>query len=70
LINPDNTDNIAIELVTIPPEGMKVHLKGYGFIKVFWFVSKDGDTQYCATDVLNMQEEERKELAKKASVLR
>jgi putative transposase len=66
LVNPDNTGNIAIELVTIPSEGMRVHLKGYGFIKVFRFVSKDGDTQYWATDVLNMQEEERKELAKKA----
>ena len=66
LVNPNNTVNIAIEWVTIPPEGTKVHLKGYGFIKVFRFVSKDGDTQYWATDVLNMQEEERKELAKKA----
>jgi FOG: Transposase and inactivated derivatives len=66
LVNPDNTGNIAIELVTIPQEGMNVHLKGYGFIKVFRFVSKDGDTQYWATDALNMQEEERKELAKKA----
>jgi hypothetical protein len=42
---------LAIELVTIPPEGMKVHMKGYGFIKVFRFVSKDGDTQYWATDL-------------------
>jgi hypothetical protein len=39
------------------PEGTKVHLKGYSFIKVFRFVSKDGDTQYWATDVLNIQEE-------------
>ena len=31
LVNPDNTGNIAIELVTIPPEGMKVHLKGLRF---------------------------------------
>jgi putative transposase len=66
LINPDNTDNIAIELVTIPPEGMKVQLKGYGFIKVFRFVSREGDTQYWATDIMNMPEIERKELAKKA----
>jgi putative transposase len=66
LVNPDNTGNIAIECVTIPPEGTQVHLKGYGFIKVFRFVSKDGDTQYWATNVINMQEEERKELAKKS----
>lgn len=45
---------------------MTVHLKEYGFIKGFRIVSKDGDTQYWATDVLDMQEEKRKELAKKA----
>ncbi len=44
----------------------KRYLKEYGFIKVFRIVSKDGDTQYWATDVLDMQEEKRKELAKKA----
>jgi hypothetical protein len=26
LVNPDNTCNVAIELLTIPPEGMIVHL--------------------------------------------
>lgn len=33
LVNPDKTGNVAIELLTIPPEGMTVHLKEYGFIK-------------------------------------
>ena len=65
LVNPDKTGNVAVELLTIPPEGLKVHLKEYGFIKVFRIVSKEGDTQYWATDVLDMQEEKRKELAKK-----
>lgn len=65
LVNPDKTGNVAIELLDIPPDGMKVHLKEYGFIKVFRIVTKDGDTQYWATDVLDMQEEKRKELAKK-----
>jgi IS4 transposase len=45
---------------------MTVHLKKYGFIKVFRIVSKDEYTQYWATDVLDMQEEKRKKLAKKA----
>ena len=58
--------NIPIELLTIPPDGMMAHLKEYGFIKVFRIVSKDGDMQYWATDVLDMQEERRRELAKKA----
>ena len=66
LVNPDNTGNLAIELVTIPPTGITVHLRQYGFIKVFRLVSADGDTHYWATDVLDMHEEQRKELAKKA----
>jgi IS4 transposase len=53
-------------VLSIPPEGMTVHLKEYDFIKVFLIVSKDGDTQYWDTDVLDMQEEKRKELEKKA----
>ena len=43
---------------------MKVHLKEYGFIKVFRIVSREGDTQYWTTDVLDMPEEKRRELAK------
>ena len=66
LVNPDNTGNVTIEMLNIPLNGMKVHLKEYGFIKVFRIVSEDEDTQYWATDVLDMQEEKRKELAKKA----
>ena len=46
LVNHDKTGNVTIELLTIPPEGMKVHLKEYGFIKIFRIVSKEGDTQY------------------------
>ena len=57
---------MLIELLIIPPNGMKVHLKEYDFIKVFQIVSADGYTQYWATDFLDMQEEKRKELAKKA----
>jgi putative transposase len=39
-----------------------VHLKGYGFIKVFRTVSENGDEQYWATDDLQMDEATRKEL--------
>jgi hypothetical protein len=37
-----------------------VHLKGYDFVKVFRIVSKNEDTQYWATDVLDMDESEEK----------
>ena len=64
LVNPDNTKNVQINTVEIPPEGRTVHLKAYGFVKVFRIVSKKGDTEHWATDALDMEEPERKDLAK------
>ncbi len=61
-VNPDNTKNVQIQLIDIPPEGRVVHLKAYGFIKVFRIVSKDEDTEYWATDLLSINESEREEL--------
>jgi hypothetical protein len=34
LVNPDNTKNIPLETVEIPYQGIRVHLREYGFIKV------------------------------------
>jgi hypothetical protein len=56
LVNPDSVKNMQIQEIEIPPEGRDVHLKAYGFIKVFRIVSKDGDIGYWATDVLEMDE--------------
>jgi putative transposase len=64
LVNPDNTKNVQINTVEISPEGRTVHLKAYGFVKVFRIVSKKGDTEHWATDALDMEEPERKDLAK------
>jgi len=62
LVNPDNVKNIQLQEVEIPPNGSEVHLKAYGFIKVFKIVSKDGDIEYWATDVLEMDEAKREEI--------
>lgn len=62
LVNPDNTKNVQIQEIEIPPEGKVVHLKAYGFIKVFRIVAKDGDIEYWATDVLEMDEAKREKL--------
>ena len=43
-----------------------VHLKAYGFVKVFRIVSKDGDTQHWVTDVKDMDESKREDMAKKS----
>jgi hypothetical protein len=60
LVNPDGKGNIPISQAEIPPEGRVVHLKGYGFIKVFRTVSQNGDEEYWASDDLQMDEEEER----------
>ena len=83
-VNPDDSFNRRIENVPIPEDGRVVHLKGFGFVKVFRTVSTDGDAengdaeeksaeesktktvQYWATNDLEMTEENRKELARRA----
>jgi putative transposase len=62
LVNPDRTRNMQIHEIEIPSEGRVVHLKAYGFIKVFKIVSKDGDVEYWATDLLDMDEPKREKL--------
>jgi len=64
--NPDNTKNASLETVDIPPEGIVVHLKAYGFVRVFRIVSKKEDTQYWVTNALDMDESQRKDLANKS----
>jgi putative transposase len=66
LVNPDDTENVPLETLAIPPEGREVHLKGYGFIRVFRTVAKDGDAQHWATSNLSMSEVERQEWARQA----
>ena len=78
-VNPDDTHNRQIQEIEIPEEGRVVHLKGYGFVKVFRTDSTDGDAedgdpseskeenvQYWATNNLEMTEEKREELARRA----
>ena len=66
LVNPDDTGNVPIETLSIPREGRRVHLKGYGFVRVFRTVAKDGDAEYWATSDLSMTEAERAEWAQQA----
>jgi putative transposase len=65
LVNPDGTKggNTNLDAIEIPAKGRKVHLKGYGFVKVFKSVSKNGDVEYYATDDLEMKEKEREDLS-------
>ena len=75
-VNPDDTYNRQIQEIDIPEEGRKMHLRGFGFVKVFRTVSRNGDAkdreegekkvQYWATNDLDMTEEKREELARRA----
>jgi len=42
-VSLDRSGNRAISEIFIPPQGCLVHLKGYGWIKVFRTVDKKGD---------------------------
>ena len=86
-VNPDDTYNRQIQQIRIPQEGRTVHLKGFGFVKVFRTVSTDGDAEdsdaedsdaedgedspqskvrYWATNDLEMSDQKRAELARRA----
>jgi putative transposase len=62
-VNPDGRGNIPVSSADISEAGTCVHLKGYGFIKVFKIVVKDGGIEYWATDDLETDELRRLQLA-------
>ena len=66
LVNPDNIKNIPLDAIEIPYQGTVVNLKEYGSIKVFRIVSKNEDTQYWATNELDMDEQKRGDIGNKS----
>jgi len=70
VVDPDGTGNRQIYLLSIPPEGLGVHLRGYGFIKVFVEVSDDlEDVAFWATSELTMTAAKREQVASQALVI-
>lgn len=53
-VSIDRTGNRPLSDILIPLGGRRVHLKGYGWIKVFKTVGTDGDVEYWATSQLDM----------------
>ena len=69
-VDPDGTGNRQIYLLSIPAEGLVVHLRGYGFVKVFVEVSDDLDeVRFWASSDLSMTQESRQQLAQEALAL-
>lgn len=61
-VNPDGQGNVPVSEVEILPEGRVVHRRGFGFVRVFRMVSKDGGVQYWATNDLGLTGQERERL--------
>lgn len=66
LVDPDGHGNVAISRLAVGPEGRPVHLRGYGFIKVFRTVSPDGDADYWATNDLDMDQGRHDQVSQQA----
>jgi putative transposase len=62
-VNLDRQGTKAVGETAIAASGTVVHLEGYGLIRVFRIVSRDGDTEHWATDDLTMDELTRLKLA-------
>ena len=56
-----NKPHVQIRTLDIPDGGLVVHLKGYGWIKLFRFVTKHGRTDYIGTSLFDLSCEQVKE---------
>ena len=56
LVDPDNTGNRPVASVNLASTGTVVHLKGFGFIKVFKIVVTENHIEYWATPDLQMND--------------
>ena len=63
LVNPDGTGNRPLAECAIAAAGTRVHLQGYGFVRVFRIASPDGDTEHWATSDLQLTELQRLQCA-------
>ena len=60
-VNPDDTKNVAVETLEVADTGRVVHLKEFGFVRLFRTVAPNGDGEYWVTNKIEMTEEERQE---------
>jgi len=56
---------VSLEKLSIPDEGLKVHLRGYGWIMVYRFVAKNGRTDYIGTNMENSTREKVENIVKR-----
>ncbi len=56
--------NESLEKLEIPDEGLRIHLRGYGWITVFRFVAKNGRTDYIGTNMESLTRDQVKNITK------
>lgn len=66
LVNPDRAGHVGASEVEPGPAGRVVQLKGYGLVRLFPTVSRDGRAEYYAASRLETTEAERAELERQA----
>ena len=62
-VTPTTAGQRPLDEVAIAAAGTVVHLQGYGSVRVFRIVARDGDTEYWATNDLAMDELTRRHYA-------
>ncbi len=60
-VDPDGQGNRQLQTIHISRYGRQVHLKGYGWVKVFRTVGRNGNAEYWATSELKMPIEQMAE---------
>lgn len=65
-VNPDKTGLKPVSEIFISALGRTVWLSGFGLVKVFRLIDKDGNAEHWATSIMEMNVEERKEFARQA----
>ena len=65
-VNPDRAGLQPVSAVAVGVGGRVVHLKGFGLVRLFRTVSRDGRVDYWATSRLEMNEAERSSYERQA----
>ncbi|HOB18052.1 MAG TPA: hypothetical protein PKK74_05090 [Candidatus Methanoculleus thermohydrogenotrophicum] len=60
--NPDGTKNRPVASLTVPDDGVVIHMKKHGFIKLFHSVNKQAKTVTGQQNCLTMDDTDRKNL--------
>lgn len=59
MVNPDALGNVQVSELDIPEEGLEVHLKKYGFIRLFHSLNRKGASRFWVTNYIPLNNEDR-----------